>query len=322
MRGLRVGIINPRTPFGDRVRALLTEHAIPVIELKLFDSETTGEATLSQFGDEVVVTQPVDADLFPHLDVLFVSGSSTDLMNRLSTEAASEGVLTLVEGAVGLDAPVAWPGNEDEAIAEGKLAIVPGMASFLVGRTLGQLTRTAPLSRSSVTVLVPAGVQGSAGADELHQQVVNLLNFKEPPKEVFGEQVAFNAFPIGSRAFVDTVQTEASVIAGMEGALDVSAIQVPVFHGYSASFWVEPEGAVDERMIAAAFRDVPFDVELGRASKAPSVVSVADSNRIHIGGIRGSGQGERPRFSLWAVADTTAYDPAFAAVELLKSVAS
>ena len=121
MRGYRVGVVNATTPFGDRVRELLSEQHLPVIELKLFESEADGTSTLAQFHDEVVVTQPIDPDLFPQLDVLFFAGQDTDLMNRMAVQASAEGVLTFVQGALGLDAPVMAPGLQDAQLASERL---------------------------------------------------------------------------------------------------------------------------------------------------------------------------------------------------------
>src|SRR3990172_2568996 len=100
MRGYRIGIVSPRSPFGQRVRKLLGEGEIPVIELKLFESDSEKGAALTQFGEDVVVTQPIDPDLFPHLDALLIGGNDSDLLNRIAAQAGEAGGLTLIEGAL------------------------------------------------------------------------------------------------------------------------------------------------------------------------------------------------------------------------------
>ena len=330
MRGYRVGVVNPKAPFGDRVRGLLSEQHLPVIELKLFESEAEGETTLAQFQDEVVVTQPIDPDLFPNLDVLFFAGQDSDLMNRMAMEAAGADVLTFVQGAVALDAPVMAPGLQDAQLASARLVAVPRMASYLVGAVLERVHASLGIARASATILLPAGERGAPGAAELHEQVVNILSFKSPPTDVLGDQVAFNVNIAGgdagpkSSALAETVAAEAARLAKLD-EVTVNLVQVSVFHGYAASIWVELEDAAEQRAIVAAFREPPFAIETARTAKTPSPVSVAESNRIHIGGIRCPAevsQTSRPGFWLWAVADTTAYDPALAAVELAKTALS
>ncbi|GMR24309.1 MAG: aspartate-semialdehyde dehydrogenase [Acidobacteriota bacterium] len=328
MRGYRVGVVNPGTPFGGRVRELLSEQHLPVIELKLFESEGDGETTLAQFHDEVVVTQPIDVDLFPHLDLLFFAGQDTDLMNRMAMEASGEDVLTFVQGALALDAPVMVPGLQDAQLASKRLVAVPRMASYLVGAVLERAHASLGVARASATVLLPAGERGAPGAAELHEQVINILSFKSPPTDILGEQVAFNVNIVGAGAksavLAQTVAMEAARLAELD-SVTVNLVQVPVFHGYAASIWVELEDAAEQRAIVSAFREPPFTIETTRTAKTPSPVSVAESNRIHVGGIRRPlevSQASRPGFWIWAVADTTAYDPALAAVELAKTALS
>jgi aspartate-semialdehyde dehydrogenase len=326
MRGFRIGIVSPRSPFGQRVRQILGEGELPTIELKLFEGDAGEGATLTQFGDEVVVTQPIDPDLFPHLDAVLVGANESDLLNRLAAEAAEAGTLTLVEGALGLGGPVVTGESFEELRSSGsRLGIVPRVESHLLGATLAALGKLHPISRAVATVLVPAQSLGDPGAEELHQQIVHILNFKAPPTEVFHEQLAFNVRLLGTTErglnLADSVAWEASRLAGIEGVLTVSLVQVPVFHGYSATLWVETEERVDAKAIKAAFRSKPFEsAKSSRGARSPSPVSAAGSELIHIGPARAALASAPAGFWLWAVADTTAYDPAAAAIAIVRSV--
>lgn len=329
MRGWRVGIVGPRSPFGQRVRTLLAEGHLPVIELKLFDSSVEATATLSQFGDEVVVTQPLDPDLFPHLDVLFVGGGDSDLLNRTSRQAAETGVLTLVEGAIGLGAPVVTAERLEELRAAAvRLGTVPRVASHLVGRTLATVAESSTIERAAAAILIPAQVLGDAGAEELYQQTVSILNFKDPPTDVFREQMVFNVKPAGSTPeaallLADSVAWEASRLAGLEGVLAVSLIQVPVFHGTSASIWVETKEPLDPKALRARFRSRPFDTpKSSRGAKVPTPVSVAGSDKLHIGPVPRVPAASPPGVWIWAVADSSAYDSAAEAVSIARSLLS
>ena len=164
MRGYRVGVVHPNSPFGQRVRELLGEGQLPVIELKLLETELPGEASLAQFGDEVVVTQPLDPDLFPHLDVLFVAAEDSDVVNRVARLAAEQGVLTIVHAASGLEAPVVF---SEETKLDERLVVVPRMGSYLLGRTLSPLVEALDVRGALATLLLPAEELGSRAANEL-----------------------------------------------------------------------------------------------------------------------------------------------------------
>ncbi len=321
MRGYRVGVVHPNSPFGQRVRDLLGEGQLPVIELKLLETELPGEASLAQFGDEVVVTQPLDPDLFPHLDVLFVAAEDSDVVNRVARLAAEQGVLTIVHAASGLEAPVVF---SEETKLDERLVVVPRMGSYLLGRTLSPLVEALDVRGALATLLLPAEELGSRAANELHQQVVQLLNFQDPPIEVFPEQLAFNTRIYGSTTsfgnLASAFASEARAIAGFEEPVSLSLVQVPVFHGYSASIFVELEAPVLERAVSACFRSAPFAVASGRSPAFPTPLSVAESEQIHVGAIRPSEHGGGAGCWLWAVADTTAYDPGHAAIAIARAV--
>ena len=326
MRGYRIGIVSPRSPFGQKVRKLLGEGELPVIELKLFESGSEGGAALTQFGDDVVVTQPIDPDLFPHLDALLVGGNDSDLLNRVAAQAGEAGVLTLIEGALGLGGPVVTRERFEELRSSGsRLGILPRVESYLLGSILSAIGVSHPIERAVATVLVPAMSLGDPGASELHQQIVHILNFQDPPTEVLQEQLAFNARLLGASEaelnLADSVAWEASRLAGIEGALTVSLVQVPVFHAYSAALWVETKDHLDAKTIRAAFRSKPFESpRSSRGAKAPSPISAAGSESIHIGPVRAAVASGPPGFWLWAVADSTAYDPASAAIAIVRSL--
>jgi aspartate-semialdehyde dehydrogenase len=327
MRGYRVGIVGPRTPFGQSVRDRLSQGELAVTDLKLFESDVSGEASLSQFGDEVVVTQPIDPDLFPHLDVIFFGGGDSDLMNRMARKASEEGVLTLVEGAVGLGAPVVTP-RDFGALASGGggLGTVPRAASYLLGQTLAAMASSYTIERAVATILIPAELFGPAGAAELHQQVVHILNFRDPPVEVLREQLAFNVKLAGTSAesnlaVASSVAWEASQLAGLENVVTVSLLQVPVFHGTSGAIWLEVKEDLDPKKLRSRFRSAPFETaKSSRGALPPSPVRIAGSATIHVGTFPGSQSGGPRGFWLWAVADTPAYEPSAAAIEIARSL--
>ncbi len=329
MRGYRIGLVGPRSPFGQRLRALLTEGALPVIELKLFESVASESLSLAQFGDEVVVTQPLDPDLFPHLDVLFVAGGESDLLNRIASEAAEAGVLTLVEGAIGLGAPMVTAARFEEALSGStRLGSLPRVASHLLGTTLGTIAQARTIERAVATVLMPAQALGDAAAEELYQQVLSILNFKTPPTELFHEQMAFNVkvagpTPEAGLLLADSIAWEASRLAGIESVVAVSVIQVPVFHGTSASIWVETKEPLEPKALRSLFREHPFDIPKSpRGAKTPSPVSIAGSHKLHIGPILRAPAAGPAGLWIWAVADTGAYDSAEDAVAIARSVLS
>ena len=326
MKGYRIAVVNPLSPFGQRLRALLDsdDPVLPVIELKLFDPQSDATSTLTQFEDEVLVTQALDPDLFPLLDVLFVGeGTSPEVLAK-ATAAAAQGVLTLVAGGL-VEAPVAAVGLNERFLAEGaRLIGAPAGASILLGRVLEALGTAFEVTRAQGTVFLPASELGNAAVEELHQQVVQLLNFGAPPTSVIGEQLAFNLLtpPAGVGSAELAIAKEVSTLAGMEeDRVSVALLLAPVFHSYAASLWVEFSAPATTAQVMAA-----LDVREGLSTEShyetpdgpPRVVSpagIAGSRQVHIGVVRPDGRREGG-FWLWLAADSVAVDAAQNALQL------
>lgn len=320
MKDLRVGIIGAQTDFGLRVRELL-EQRVVLTDLKLFSSGDNTTSTLTQFGDEVVVTQPLDLDMLSRLDVVFVSAGDSDETNEASHRAAEEGIVTLVSRAVGLEAALGEAGSDGEqGVGDDQLLyIVPRTSSWLVGTTLQALRQLVPVKNSVATVAVPASEWGAAASEEFHQQIVQLLGFQPFPAEVLEEQVAFNiglaAKPSLRQGWTHSLEWEAQRLAGGDGRVRITALQAPMFHGYAASVWVDVDEPPTEAAIHKHFNSYErFKLPVKRRGRTTvaTPATAAESDKLHVGNIRVEADG----IGMWLVSNSLAYDPALRAVEL------
>jgi aspartate-semialdehyde dehydrogenase len=176
--------------------------------------------------------------------------------------------------------------------------------------------------------MLPASELGEGAVQELHQQVVQLLNFGSPPTEFLGEQLAFNLVPPrekgGEEALEDSVTKEASELAGLEtDSLSVSLVRVPVFHSYALSLWVKLAGEPTPEAVAGAVGERE-DIEVGdalesSAATAATPVSVAGAEKVRLGRLRRDGS-RRGAFRLWVVADSMAVDAAANALDLAEKL--
>ena len=318
MRGFRVGVANPTTPFGQSVREWLEAKALPVIELKFFELDAINGSSLSEFGDEIIVTQQLDPDIFPHLDLLFISGENRDLVNRTAQEASSAGVLTMVHGALGLEAPLALRGSGGYEISD-RLILVPSTSSVLVALVLRELKERFDVSYASATILLPTADLGALASKELHQQFVSILNFESPPTEILGEQLAFNALVAGSRcmapSMVDIVEHEVRSLTAIK-QFSASLVRVPVFHGYCASLCITLGKSLEIAELRQALQGDQISVtKQGANAVPPNPVSVSESEKIHVS-ISGNDKASQRTFFLWVVGDLGVYRPAHAAIKV------
>jgi aspartate-semialdehyde dehydrogenase len=181
------------------------------------------------------------------------------------------------------------------------------------------------LVRIAATVLQPASEQGSAGVEEVHQQTVGLLSFKPLEKDVYDAQVAFNvvaSFGDSSKVNLDTVRTRIGRHIGelsgdvIADSIELQLLQVPVFHGYTASVFLELESSVTVEAVRQALREGELLV-LDEAG--PSNESVAGRSEVLIRVASAHAQ-EGSAFWLWMAADNlrlAARNAAACAIELV-----
>jgi aspartate-semialdehyde dehydrogenase len=327
MRGLRIGVVSPFSTFSRRVRTLIEDRGFPVIELKLFEPGKDEGSTLAEFREEVVVTQALDADIFPHLDLVFFGGEGSEGASEHAATAAEDGVVTVVYGNTDVSAPILLHGVNDKLLSkETRLIRAARAPSILLGTVLAALTRSLEVREARATVLLPASDKGDEGIEELHQQVVKMLNFQSPPTDVFAEQLAFNLL-VGTHDETmsdpnETIEKESSEIAGMDGGVSVMSVQAPVFHGYALALWVCLADDVTTDIISKAIRAsnaLQLTPSGGKSSKVPSPVGVSESDKVHVGWIRRD-QSKPGGFWLWVVADGMAVDPAMKVIPLVEKL--
>lgn len=171
--------------------------------------------------------------------------------------------------------------------------VVAHPAAIALALVLSRLHVVFPVRRAVVQIFEPASERGSAGIDELQKQTVSLLSFKSMPKEVFDNQLSFSLLArLGDQAVVKLEEVEsrierhlASLLAGRLTPMpSIRLIQAPVFHGYSASFWIEleqnPGIAAIEQTLSERFMEVRT-----RDTEPPNNVGVAGQNEVTVGAI-------------------------------------
>lgn len=316
MKGYRVAVVNPLSPFGQKIRRLLEEQALPTIELKLFDGEPGGGSTLTQFEDEVLITQPLDRDLFPSLDLMFVGEGTDPGVLAEAASASRQGVLTFLAGTNELAAPVAASGlNEKFLPADVRLVALPSAASILVAKVLDGLGESFEVAQARATVMLPASELGEAAVRELHEQVVQILNFGSPPTEVLGEQLAFNLLLPRAKTteglLESSIAKEVAELTGLDAdRVSIALVRAPIFHSYALSLWVQlGEEPTLESLVTALGERQGIDASeaLDPASVA-SPIRVAGSDRVQVSRARAD-RACRGAFWLWVCADSMAVDP-------------
>ncbi len=314
-----VALVGSESLLGKEIREVVRERSLPY-RLVYIGAEQEEAGRLSEEGGEPVVITGLDETNLASADAVLLAGNS----------ASSHKAWDLLAGH--RETPVIDVSRTLEDIASARLAaplvetaephrenpsIVAHPAAIAIAMCLGRLA-DCKVRRSVVHIFEPASERGQAGIDELHQQTLQLFQFKGLPKNIYDEQLAFNMLArLGTEADPALEQIEQTIerhlaslmAAGKVPMPSLRLIQAPVFHGYSFSLWVELEGAPTKENLAMA---------LLAEETAPHNAGVAGENGIAVGDIRADRNVPRA-FWIWMVADNLRL-PAENALQLLETV--
>lgn len=310
------------------VKEQLVARSFPAASMRLYTSSRDPEANLSEWNGEAMLVTAPDEEALGRLDIAFLCGTR------------KEGALYLDwprrRGFVAIDLTSAASGSErvplinasvnPEAIARHPAVIAtPHPAAQMVSSLLAPIHKGPGLLEATVVVFQPASALGDAGIEELYQQTVGLLNFREIPRELFGRQVAFNLVPsslyagegVPGDAHPRRLQDEVLRVTGGAYGLSLEVVLAPVFHCHAVLARVAlPRGTGRSDLMAAFERS--DDVRLARAGHPPTPVDQAGKPGIALAGFEPAG-GESA-FWFWAVADDLHAGAALNAVRIAETV--
>jgi aspartate-semialdehyde dehydrogenase len=295
---MTVALVGSDSLLAREVRDLAANSGTP-LELRLIAAEGEQAGALTRVGDEPAVVGNLNAVSLSGADAVVLAGSaesSAKAIELLGDPPVSP-IIDLTFAAE--DAPGARlraPMVESEAPAEALIHVIAHPAAIAIALFLKRLHTVEAVRRAVIQIFAPASEQGAAGIEELQQQTVSLLSFKSMPRAVFDSQLGFNVLArYGQEAPASLEQSEmrierhlASLLAsGEEEAVPMPSLrvlQVPVFHGYGFSAWVEFENAPEIESIEQSLAAGSIEVR-GAEFDPPTVVGQAGQAGISVGAI-------------------------------------
>jgi aspartate-semialdehyde dehydrogenase len=295
----RVSLIGAETMLGKDIQETLQNRSK---KTRVTTYSASGEGTFGEQEGEAVYVEPFSATSLKEERMVVLAGSEAGARKSRDIIQASKLKPVLVD-ALGL-----LENAEDSLLTStllGEVKAKPGQLITLAHPVASALTLVlsrlakyqAPV-RVVANVLEPASERGQRGIGELHKQTAALLAFKPLPKEVFDAQLAFNTLArlgedaqlsledIERRIYSQTVKLAAQVKAQAAVAqMSLRLIQAAVFHGYSASLFVEFGAKADRKAVEEALACAQIEVR-GLGEEAPDSVAAASSSGLIAGDIR------------------------------------
>lgn len=336
--GLRVAIVGATSLKGKELKEVLEERLFPVKKLTLLDDdEALGQ--LTEFDGEPTFVRTIAPDTFTESDLVFFA-STGGAFTRAHWPQAAAGQAALIDLSHALlDVPEAvvrvpfldeyfsrTPNSGPPGGRGGRRWFITPHAGAIVMLTLlARLSATLRVRQVVANVFEPVSERGASGLDELQEQTVRLLSFKEFPRAVFDAQVAFNLLPrYGQESparleeVEDIIRREVDRCApALADRLALRVLQAPIFHGHCLSVLAELEEPFEVSAVERALRGERVAVR--SPEEAPAApVDVAGREEIVVGPVLRDRR--RPAaFWLWTVADNLRLT-ARTAVEIAESL--
>jgi aspartate-semialdehyde dehydrogenase len=303
-----IALVGGDTLLAREIRELLEGEA----RLQLISAAADGAASFAAEDGEALVLTPLSAESLEGASVALLAGSAASSRRTLKLNPPGGPRLIDLAGSLEdqpdarLRAPAAEPIRQ---ATDARIQVIAHPAAIALAMLLGQISKLGSIRRSVVHVFEPASERGQRGVEELQKQTVAVLSFKPLPTEVFDTQLAFNMLArYGEEAIEPLEGVEerlerhlASLLHAWPGIPmpSLRLIQAPVFHGHSASVWVEFDERPEPAAIAASLAGAGFDVRTG---EPPSNAGIAGMGGVSAGAIAADTNHPRACW-LWLVSD-------------------
>ncbi|MBV8808510.1 MAG: hypothetical protein JO033_07535 [Acidobacteriaceae bacterium] len=310
---LKLALVGAETLLGKDLREIVEARSA---KAAITTFAASGEGNFGEEEGEAVYLAPLSAETIADTSAVLIAGNA-DGAKKAYTLVKATGKHPLLIDCTG------HLGSEPEAkimapllgqvSAEQKWLLVIGHpAATALAAVLEKLANSASIRQAIAHVFEPASERGQRGLSELHQQTTALLSFKSLDRAVFDAQLSFNLLAqYGEEAPLNLLSVEqrierdlATILAGQSTALPMPSlrlIQVPVFHGYSISLWVEFAGNADAAGIAQALASPQIEVR-AQSEEPPTGVGVTGQSGLIAGDIRVDVNNPRAVW-IWIVAD-------------------
>ncbi|MGH9736921.1 MAG: Asd/ArgC dimerization domain-containing protein [Candidatus Acidiferrales bacterium] len=297
----RVAIVGAASLRGKELKQVLEDRSFPASEVALLD-ESIMAGTLTEAAGEATFIRALDQDSFDGMRFAFFTGIVP--ISETSWSAA------LHAGATIVDLTGAAPANERTVAAIPALSsVIPSLAvqsngsahrsyyappaPVIIACTISAALASFSPRRFVLLLFPPASEHDQVGIEELETQTTNLLSFRPIEQAVFGQQVAFNLVSEQSEGgkphlgdVRNTITSDVGRILGGQAPVPaIQLVQAPVFYGYAFAVFAEFDSAPATEQLEAAFNSLGIKTATA-VDPAPTNVSVAGENEIHLGRIQ------------------------------------
>jgi aspartate-semialdehyde dehydrogenase len=322
-----VAIAGATGAVGREMLEILEERNFPVADVVLLASERSAGDRL-EFGGKSRTVKQLAKDSFEGVDIALFSAGSERSVEFVPAAVRSGAVVVDNSSAFRMDPGVPLVVPEVNAHALGKHAGIianPNCSTIAMVMALKPIHDAATIRRVVVTTFQSVSGTGKKAIDELAQQTVALLNFRDVETKVYPYQIAFNCLP-HIDSFLDNGYTkeEMKLVNETRKILEVDSlrvtattVRVPVFRCHSESVNVETEKKITANEARALLSAAPgmLVYDDPKRNLYPLAIDVAGKDETYVGRIR-EDESVPNGLNLWIVSDNLRKGAALNAVQI------
>lgn len=318
---------------GKEIISILEERDFPVGELKLLASERSAGKTI-EFKGKTLHVETLKEDSFEGIDIgLFSPGGSVSA--KFAPIAAEAGAIVIDNTShfrMDPDVPLVVPevNSYDIADYENKGIIAnPNCSTIQLVTALKPIHEEAGIKRLVISTYQAVSGAGTDAIDELHNQIVAIMNQQPVKCESFPYQIAFNCIP-QIDVFLDNGYTKEEmkmidetrkILGDDDIKVTATAVRVPVFFGHSESVNIETEDKISVQRVRELLKEAPGVslVDDPAALHYPLAVDATGNDDVLVGRIREDDTVDNG-LNLWIVADNVRKGAALNAVQIAEKL--
>ncbi len=324
-----VAVVGATGAVGTEMLRILEERDFPVAEVRPLASARSAGSTVRFRGDAVKV-QELTPESFGGIDIaLFSAGGSVSA--RFAPAAVEAGAVVVDNTShfrMEPDVPLVVPEVNPHAIAgyrERGIIANPNCSTIQMVVVLKPLHDAARVRRVVVSTYQAVSGTGKRAIEELERQTRELLNFRQPTREVYPHTIAFNCLP-HIDVFLDNGYTKEEmkmvnetrkILEDPSVRVTATAVRVPVFYGHSEAVNVELERPLSAAEARSLLERAPGVVVVDDPEEAryPLAQDAAGKDPVFVGRIREDPSVDHG-LDLWVVADNVRKGAALNAVQI------
>ncbi len=326
-----VAVVGATGAVGNEMIAVLEERDFPVETVRLFASERSEGIRLNFKGEEIPV-ETLKEESFKGIDIaLFSAGAER---SRIWAPVAAKSGCVVIDNSsqwrMDPEVPLVVPEVNPHDLKWHKGIIAnPNCSTIQMVVALKPIHDVAKIKRVVVTTFQSVSGTGKKAMDELLQQTVALLNFKDIEIKVYPHQIAFNVLPHIDK-FLDNAYTKEEMKMVLETqkimgdpSIKVTAttVRVPVFRGHSESVNIETEQKLSAQQVRELLSKAPGVIVIDNPEKNeyPLPIYASGKDEVFVGRIR-EDESIPNGINMWVVSDNLRKGAALNAVQIAEEL--